>query len=759
MLPGYGIGLAHAYSGTMALDIDNWDVAAFVLGLQGIDIRALYDAPDAVVIDSGKAGRGKLLYVMPDPLRTKRVTTNGETTYELRCATSSGLTVQDVLPPSIHPETNQPYRWMGRGHWTRVPTIPTALLQHWQSLIIADDRRTTITDGTASLTVSWDEIRDAVQSIPPDTSRENWINVGMALHWAGTHTDRTDDAFIIWDEWSQRSEEKYPGQRQLITQWKSFRADKESTVRLGTLFSLAHGHGYMRKQVDISGMFSEIKVTPAGMLNAFRPTPPDINIDIFPKVLARRVKEVAKGIGCDPLVPLWAGLSAVCAVVDARSRLELKENFQVPPVLWLMTIGDPGDKKTPGSQPMLKLMSQLEKEDHQNYAAATLMYEAAEAQYAAAHKHFLEASQTQEGMLDPSSLPYVPPIPLAPVPLKLTVSDVTSQRLVRLVADRPKGVLCYLDEMNSWVRKMTDKSSGDDRSAWVQGNNAASYSMERVGSGSTLAENFAVSIYGNIQPEVFRANLAPLTSDGLLQRFVPAVMRRERWGVGQPLPDDQSNITEYEQMLRLIFALPPATYTLSEEAKQHFNDFQIWYEAAMWDERLIGTNNMFVTAMGKIEGLLGRFTLVNHIIENPFSHIVSGDCIKRTIQFIRGYVIPSYRFTFGDYSGVDCYDAWITERVIQEADKPQITFSELRRSAKRQTMYMTDHQVEQATVSAMDLLESVGWVKLLEQSRGSYTWSINPDLAVRFKQERQIILDAKKRQLEEIYALRGKPQK
>ena len=58
---GFGIGLAHAYSGTMAFDIDNWDATV----AQGIDLQALYDAPDAVVINSGRPGHGKLLYTMP----------------------------------------------------------------------------------------------------------------------------------------------------------------------------------------------------------------------------------------------------------------------------------------------------------------------------------------------------------------------------------------------------------------------------------------------------------------------------------------------------------------------------------------------------------------------------------------------------------------------------------------------------------------------------------------------------------------------
>ena len=77
--PGFGIGLAHAYSGTMAFDIDNWDATVE----QGIDLQALYDAPDAVVINSGRPGHGKLLYTMPFGLAlpSKKIIVNGTTAY------------------------------------------------------------------------------------------------------------------------------------------------------------------------------------------------------------------------------------------------------------------------------------------------------------------------------------------------------------------------------------------------------------------------------------------------------------------------------------------------------------------------------------------------------------------------------------------------------------------------------------------------------------------------------------------------------
>jgi len=131
---GFGIGLAHAYSGTMALDVDDWDATKELLAERNINLEELYNAPDAVNISSGRAGRGKMLFAMPFGLALPSKKINFEkdgdqvVAYELRCATTNGLTVQDVLPPSIHPETLQPYSWAGRGRWDHMPTIPQSLL-------------------------------------------------------------------------------------------------------------------------------------------------------------------------------------------------------------------------------------------------------------------------------------------------------------------------------------------------------------------------------------------------------------------------------------------------------------------------------------------------------------------------------------------------------------------------------------------------------------------------------------------------------
>ena len=46
-----------------------------------------------------------------------------------------------------------------------------------------------------------------------------------------------------------------------------------------------------------------------------------------------------------------------------------------------------------------------------------------------------------------------------------------------------------------------------------------------------------MSIYGNMQPQVLTENFGKLAQDGLLQRFLPAVLRHDQTRMGNPTPE------------------------------------------------------------------------------------------------------------------------------------------------------------------------------------------------------------------------------
>lgn len=124
-LNGHNLGLVHEWSGTCAIDVDDLSEARRWLTGRGINLDDLLAASDAVQIVSGRSNRAKLLYRLAKNVKPLPHRKLADGALELRCAG-----VQDVLPPSIHPDTGKPYRW--HGDWRKLPTLPPALLSLWR---------------------------------------------------------------------------------------------------------------------------------------------------------------------------------------------------------------------------------------------------------------------------------------------------------------------------------------------------------------------------------------------------------------------------------------------------------------------------------------------------------------------------------------------------------------------------------------------------------------------------------------------------
>lgn len=132
------VGLAHAFSKeiTCAFDVDDIERTKDWFSEQGVDLALILNAPDAVKISSGRINRTKLLYKLKEARVTKSVTLPFEKSpiFELRCAAANGKTVQDVLPPSLHPDTGNPYKWDGGGHFSNLPDLPDCIASIWDKL-------------------------------------------------------------------------------------------------------------------------------------------------------------------------------------------------------------------------------------------------------------------------------------------------------------------------------------------------------------------------------------------------------------------------------------------------------------------------------------------------------------------------------------------------------------------------------------------------------------------------------------------------
>ncbi len=131
--PDRNMGVVLGPSRLCSLDLDELEHSKAFFSSFGVDLDKW--AQDFPTIQ-GKPGRFRILFRVPDDVTLKRHALNWPRQedkrkkmciFELR-----GGDVQDVLPPSIHPDTKQPYIWLTSPNG-QVPLIPKLLLDMWMN--------------------------------------------------------------------------------------------------------------------------------------------------------------------------------------------------------------------------------------------------------------------------------------------------------------------------------------------------------------------------------------------------------------------------------------------------------------------------------------------------------------------------------------------------------------------------------------------------------------------------------------------------
>ena len=134
----WNMGMALGPSRMCSLDIDCLESFLILFEQFGVDVEAeLANVPTI----QGSAKGKRVTFRVPDGVSlpyaklnwpTKADPSKKYTVFELRAATD-GRQRQDVLPPSIHPDTKEPYRWLvqPRDNWPEPPAWLLAIWTAW----------------------------------------------------------------------------------------------------------------------------------------------------------------------------------------------------------------------------------------------------------------------------------------------------------------------------------------------------------------------------------------------------------------------------------------------------------------------------------------------------------------------------------------------------------------------------------------------------------------------------------------------------
>jgi hypothetical protein len=273
------------------------------------------------------------------------------------------------------------------------------------------------------------------------------------------------------------------------------------------------------------------------------------------------------------------------------------------------------------------------------------------------------------------------------------------------------------------------RGSAQDRSVWIKAYGGGPYIQDRA-KGSRAVANLSVSILGAIQPDRL-AEMGKLDSDGLLQRFLPVMMRNAR--PGRDLPRDPSVRRAVTDLFARFDSLPPAVFLLSEEARTVYRRMDEDMTLAL---RLTNPSPAFGSFCGKLPRTFATLALLLHCIDvvegraGPTDEVSEATAIAAD-HIVRTFLIPHGRLFYSQLAGhTDVSQQRAIAAAICRQAGPVIVLRDLVRGTHcLRKLNAADTQ------SALFPFVGGGWLTPLDRGPGNNRWHVTPGLAERFARE------------------------
>lgn len=297
-----------------------------------------------------------------------------------------------------------------------------------------------------------------------------------------------------------------------------------------------------------------------------------------------------------------AALVAAATAIGATYRLEVKKGWQEPAVFFVALVGNAGVRKTAALNYALWPVNHYNREQHRLHKQETAQY-----------KQDLLQEKVGKGtgtVVDP------------PIARQTVTENTTTEALIGLLYQNPRGVLSFRDELASWTLDLNRYSKGADEQIWLSLWSASTIRYNRKTKGEYLVvENPNVNVIGGIQPGVLMELFGNGKrdngfSDRILFSCPEHVMRFYR--------DEEVPVfvrEQYEKLFKKLFALS-ADHNEFGEPIPHLARFLPAAKAAFidWNESFINCqlndpqlSNQEKSLLSKLEAYMVRLALVLHL--------------------------------------------------------------------------------------------------------------------------------------------------
>jgi hypothetical protein len=429
------------------------------------------------------------------------------------------------------------------------------------------------------------------------------------------------------------------------------------------------------------------------------PLPTEFPLHVLPAPLRQYAAEAAWAHSCPVDFVAVPMLAIAGAAVGNTRRLAITRDHLQSACLFTAVIGDPGTGK---SHALEAVAAPLEKAQDKYLDDWRL---------AVAERNKPENANSTE-----------PP----PTLRRCLVDDATTEALVSLLGENPRGMLMLRDELAALVTGMNQYRSGGkghDRQVYLKLWSHQKVRIDRKGGDRITVHRPFLAITGGIQPKVIErlrsdpVQVEAILDDGFIDRFLlsyppDAPVTEERWREVSEQAADAWDVTvrrllELEPDLKRENGHQPRLVHLDDSGRLAWVRFTRQHAAEVNDEDF---PSHLKGPWSKLRGYCGRLALLLHLLQEVWSGgrgPIDGDTIDRAAALTAYFKAHAQRV----YTAMDA-DPRVAQarailRWVQRHERQSFTRRELYIGIKRQTWA---NRVE-ALSSPLNLLVQHGYLR------------------------------------------------
>lgn len=363
-------------------------------------------------------------------------------------------------------------------------------------------------------------------------------------------------------------------------------------------------------------------------------------ISIFPKEIQKLIINIHKRYDAPIEYIACVFLCNISIIICGHYSINVKadSNWIEFPILWLILIGNPSQKKTPCLKFGKDILDNFDLYLNELYSREYLEYKYAMENY----KRKIEDRKKKSK--DGCDTKEIPQAPEEVHRARLTTQNITTESLYDIIKANNTyslGVAIYIDELLFLLNSFNQyKKGGNDKQYFLQSWSKLKQNIVRKSHKIDYTVDVGHNIVGGIQPKVLYQTLLKdgiESTDGMIERWLYCCSDYLEKGFlfSNYEHCDLKETNIFQKLCEEIFYNIFSDYTvvkeyyLSEDAQKIFIDY---YNKIIEKKKSSKVNDLVKSYLQKQTNYVARFSLIIHMFYDYKNPIISADIVRKAIK-------------------------------------------------------------------------------------------------------------------------------